>query len=441
MNVQPKIRKILAKPKKSIVFALILCLVAAGVIYAYQVSQEKAAVPKNSKATVKKGDIESTIEANGTAELETVELTYEVGGIVKDIPVKVGDKVKAGEVIARLDAEDFQLEQQSKKASVQEAKIKLESAQTNYREAVRSAKEKLETAELEYKPMEEAPELYTQQELKLKKAEVATAQADYQAAVKNTSDIKSAKIAVQQANVSLNQAAESLSDTVLTSPVDGTVLYLDAEVGEKISAGTDSDTAFAVVCVGDSVSVSASINELDIAGVKVGQKAEAEFEAVPDTVFSGKVTEIELMPAENSNGIVTYAVKVLLDKPDVGLKDGMTCTLKVITDEKKDVLLLEKDALRGSGDKKYVELAGAGDKTEKRLVTTGISDDTNIEITGGLKEGDQVIINTGVTGSKTGGETKEEEESQENGMPDGMPGGGMPGGGPGGGGMSSGGSR
>ena len=400
--------RIFKSRKRILIILLVFCIGGAGAYYG--LSKDTAPEEQRAEVPVAKGDIKTEVTANGTASLETVELTFQVGGILEEIPVAVGEKVSAGDVIARLEAEDYNLEVQSARANYEAAVVKLDEARYSHDSAVREAEEQLETAGTQYKPMQEAPELFPEQEIALQRIAVEKAKADYERAVADSANIKSAEISIRQAQIALQQAEENAADTVLRSPVAGTVLYIAGEVGEKVTANTDSETAFAVVCVGDAVSVTAQVNELDIPGIMLGQAAEVQFEAVPNEVFTGKVRGIELMPAESGSGIVTYDVRVLLDEPSDKIKNGMTASVSIITDKKEDVLILPQDAVISAGDMTLVEVVSSTGETKRQRVKTGISDGTNIEIVEGLKEGDVVALSVGSSPVSAASERARDED-------------------------------
>jgi len=378
-----------AGSKKVIAFLLLLCAAAAG-IYFYRGFGREERAEEFTKIAVERGDIRSEVTASGEAELQTVELAFELSGIIEEICVSPGDRVKKGDVIARLNADDYELE--LARANYKAAAIKLAEAEESYKNQVADAKQKLETAEVSYEPMEQAPELYTKQEIALQKIELEAARQDYEAAVKDNTAVESAKASLEQAEINLKKAEKDLAATVLKSPVDGTVLQVNYEVGKRVSSDTDS---IAVISVGDTVSVAASINELDVAGVKKGMKAEVEFEAIPGEKFTGTVTGIKPMPEVDSSGIVTYEADITLDGSDERIKSGMTASVTIILEERKNVLLVPSEAVRRAKGGTVVEKIGENGEITEQRVKTGLNDGSNVEIIEGLEEGDTVVVRQG----------------------------------------------
>jgi multidrug efflux pump subunit AcrA (membrane-fusion protein) len=141
--------------------------------------------------------------------------------------------------------------------------------------------------------------------------------------------------------------------------------------------------------------IEARVPEVNIAEVKIGQKASVKFDAYPDNQrFEAEVIEIDPAPI-NIQNIAYYIVKMNLKNPDAGFKYGMGCTIYNETSRKDNVLMIPKGVIEKDGDKKFVTiLTDAKEKTvEKREVQTGLEgDDGMVEIVSGLKEGDQIAM-------------------------------------------------
>ncbi|WP_125185590.1 efflux RND transporter periplasmic adaptor subunit [Desulfofundulus salinus] len=392
----PEKLTVLKNKKTSLIIAAALCLSMAIGLYSFAAGRGEQAVAEEIKeVTVKKGDLKIDLAADGKAELDTVGLSFQINGVIKEIPVQPGDHVKAGDIIARLDAEKYQLELEAARAGYEAARARLAKARDDYNNKLIAAKEKMDNAMLVYQPMSQVPDIFPAQEVALKKLAADSTREAYEAAKKATSDIKMEEAAVAQALVNLKKAEKNLEDTVLRSPVDGTVLYIAGKVGESVSGGGDNaDKQFAVVSTGDSVTVTAQVLELDIAEVAPGQAAEVEFEALPGEIFTGRVGGIEALPVTDASGIVAYEVSVLLDKPDARIKHGMTGTVSFIIEQKKDVLIIPNAAVKRVDGATVVEMYNEAGEIVTRKVKTGFTDGRNVEVIEGLKQGDKIIIRT-----------------------------------------------
>jgi len=222
--------------------------------------------------------------------------------------------------------------------------------------------------------------------------------------------LRSAQILVEQQQTALVQAKDKLKDYYLYAPFSGELSQIEVSVGDDISAGTTIG-----VLVTDEKIAEITLNEIDLAKVQLGDTAILTFDALPDSTISGKVIEIDPVGVE-SQGVVSYTVKLSLDTTDNRLKPGMTVDAEIIVDSKQDVLLVPNSALKSQNDSYYVELVAPQEITNlanlkspvalkqvptRQSVKIGLADDTNTEIVSGLKEGDYVVIRTIAPNSTT----------------------------------------
>jgi len=222
-------------------------------------------------------------------------------------------------------------------------------------------------------------------------------------------DIRNSKINITQKENALADAQTTLSNYYLRAPFDGTVAKISVEKGDSVSNGTSVATLITPQQV-----ATLSLNEVDIAKVKVGQKATLTFDAVEDLTITGEVAEVDTIGTV-TQGVATYAVKITFDTQDERIKPGMTVSATIVIDVKTDTLITENNAVKTSSDGKtfFVEMfsvtpSGATDPAGtfssvppiEKTVTIGISNDTETEILSGVKEGDMVVTRT-TTGAQT----------------------------------------
>jgi len=201
------------------------------------------------------------------------------------------------------------------------------------------------------------------------------------------SDYRSATSALSSKQVALNVAQRRLSDTVLTSPIDGIVASGDRDVGEYV---TSADEIFFVM-QGDNLEVSANIPEVDIADVEAAQKIIATLDAFgSDQEFDLVITKIE--PAETIiDGVVYYKTFFEFAELDPRIRPGMTVNLTMVVAEKNNVLTLPRRAITSS--KKTLELEVlSGGRAQPREIEVGLKGDFYVEILSGLKLGEEVIV-------------------------------------------------
>lgn len=219
-----------------------------------------------------------------------------------------------------------------------------------------------------------------------KNLEIAQAQLDLKKEPPRQFEIDAARAQVDQARAALNLAYANLEDTLIKSPLDGTVVKKNYEVGEQTSGVTP-----VLEMIGEStLQIEVDIPESDIAKVKTGQEVEITLDAFTDEdVFSGKVTFVD--PAETIiQEVVYYRVKVQFDKAGETIKPGMTANVIICTNNKKNVLFVPARAIKTDNGDKYVQVLENGKPVDKQ-VTTGMRGNEGIEITSGLQAGEVVI--------------------------------------------------
>ncbi len=324
----------IAKSKISI--GLII-LVAIGGYFYYKSKTSVVVVPTE---TVRRGSVVET--ASVTGELVPVayaDVSFKSIGIIDEVYVKEGDSVTAGMPIASMDRTILQKQ-------LNEARI-----------AVRVA---------------EANELLTRKTKGLKSEAVLVK-----------------KLTAEQARETVAGLIAQVKEGILYAPLDGTLVSLDARVGETVTTGK---IIARVSRPGDFV-IEARVPESDIAKVRSGMQSVVTFDAFKTTEkFNAEVTDIDTA-ATVLQGVVSYVVKFRLSTIDDRLKEGMTANIDIETAKREGVLTVPFRALFKSGGMTFAEVKRSDASFEKVEVTTGLEGDEGvIEILSGLKEGDEVTI-------------------------------------------------
>jgi len=219
-------------------------------------------------------------------------------------------------------------------------------------------------------------------------------------------DIRAKRVAVEAREDALATARENLADTELRAPFAGVVAKIDAEVGDSASA----NASLAVLVTKQKIA-EITLNEVDVVKIKEGQGVTLTFDAVPDLAMTGQVMEVDAVGTTNQ-GVVTYAVKIAFGADDARVKTAMSVTADVVTDEKHDVLLVPNAAVKSANNEHFVETASresvraaaqvreaiAPSAVMRQEVQIGLSNDDYTEVTGGLAEGDVVVVRTLSTG-------------------------------------------
>ncbi len=225
----------------------------------------------------------------------------------------------------------------------------------------------------------------------------------------DTLDIQARQLVIKQRENDLTQARSDYADSIVTAPFDGTVATLNADIGTTVTSGVSLGSI-----ITDKQVAKISLNEVDVAKLSLGQTAKLSFDAVDGLIASSSVAEIDTLGTA-SQGVVTYTVKLLFALSDPRVKPGMSVTADIVSNNKEGVLLVPLSAIMQDKVGTFVEVATEKNLSlssstrklatkpvfEKRIVTTGISNDRFTEIVSGVSQGDIVIITKKGIVSKT----------------------------------------
>jgi len=202
------------------------------------------------------------------------------------------------------------------------------------------------------------------------------------------------KLDIRSAELSVQSKQDAYNDCFVYAPFDGIIATLTAKVGE--SSGSSIGTLITEQKV-----VAISLNEVDIATVKLGQKTMLTFDAIEGLSIEGVVSEIDSVGTVSS-GVVTYGVKISFDSDDERIKTGMSANIEIITESKKNILVVSSSAVKTKNGISYIEMLNPSSGLPVRKeIEIGISDDTLTEIISGLNEGDEVILKTATSSSSS----------------------------------------
>ncbi|PKO73308.1 MAG: efflux RND transporter periplasmic adaptor subunit [Betaproteobacteria bacterium HGW-Betaproteobacteria-17] len=348
---------------------LVIVIAAAG---GWWSSQGKPAESQYRTATVDRGDISAQVSANGTLNpVVLVNVGTQVSGTVRRIEADFNQQVKAGQVLAELDPALFQ-------AALAQSSANLANAQAQLALAEANAARMRTLFGQEYVSRQE-----------LDQAQAAREQA-------------MAQVRVARAQVTRDQT--NLGFTVIRSPVDGTVINRQVDVGQTVAASFQTPTLFQIGKDLTRMQIDSTVSEADIGQVKVGQPVKFLVDAFPDANYTGSVRQVRLN-ARTEQNVVTYNVVVDVANPDLALMPGMTANLRVEVETRPDVLRVPTAALRfrppvdpaaeraSTPRGAAVHVLGADGQPVRVAVRTGISDKAYTEIVSGeLKPGDAVIV-------------------------------------------------
>jgi len=406
---------------------LILCLALTGAIACtpFGGDQEEAS-PQEVK--VVRGDLIVSVSGSGNIVVSNkANLTFGSSGKIAKIYVEEGDEVDEGDILAKLDTDYLELALTQAQVALTGQEIAVSQAEINVTKA-EIALEKAEDAwldtesagnkvkrlkrslewELENDP-EDTEKIRAIQE-DLREAwdnffRVASDSTDAREVTAKEIEVELAKQSVeqmkhslQQSQQALEQAQKDLSEATITAPFNGVVASVDADEGDSVSA------TMTIINLIDltSMELEVEVDEIDIAEVKLGQRAIIEVDALPALQLEGEVKSISTLSIE-AGGLVLYEVTIGFDVPQgYNLKIGMSAIADIILDERNNVLLVPSRAISQDSQGKPVVKVMVDEEIEERPVVTGISDGFDTEIVDGLSEGDVVVIETKVKPSAPG---------------------------------------
>lgn len=321
---------------------------------------------------VSRGNLTTTV--NGSGNLEAVKnrtLSFRTSGQIQAVDVIEGQTVKKGDRLASLTANTFVL-------NVAQAEV----AYTQAEVGVTQAAVAVQSAEFNVKQAEEQHRIYSSN---LNKDQLELARAQVEAA-KQSLDL--AYKSLQLAEQSLDEANRQLGEINLIAPFDGIVAQWYVKEGDIVSPAVPA----AVVLDSSAMQFEIQIDEIDVVDVKPGQAVKIELDALPGPVLEGTVASISDLPSAQS-GVIVYDTRITFSVPEgQGLKVGMSASADIVIATRENVLLVPDRALSKNEAGENVVTVRIDGTDQAKVVTTGISDGLQTEITGGLKEGDTVVV-------------------------------------------------
>lgn len=434
------------------VIGVALLLVVALIVWTIRGTGSEPAASAQT-VSVDTGDVTASVSANGNvAAGTTANVDFQgTGGVVTDILVASGDKVRKGQVLARVDATSAEqalasaivqleaarasystatqgqtsAESQRDERSIEQSRVSLQSARTSLRSAQQSlsltrkqqnaAVKRAEDAgdatavalakESRASALLQAREQVTSARQQVRSAEASLSSTQASVAVNRQAprqgEVAQAQAQIDSAQIGVDEARTALDQTKLRAPVAGRVAQVNGVVGESsttgasTSTGTTSSTSttdtsgFIVLTNNNDLQVTADVAEADIADIEVGQAATVTLSA-SGTEIPGTVTAVDAIETVTNN-VVEYGVTVSLDET-TGVKLGQSTQVVITTGSKTGVLRVSSSALTTIGQRTTATVQGDGGTTSVVEVVTGLAGDGFTEILSGLSEGDEVEL-------------------------------------------------
>jgi len=281
--------------------------------------------------------------------------------------------------------------QESAAASVASANVALQQLQGELAkagaDAVRSARQALQSAE---RTLQQGKVTGEQSVRTAQSALTSALAAEEPVEGQDGGDRTAAEAAIAAAQTGVEVAQQAVADTELVSPIPGIVGTVSYVVGEAaVSTGTQGGIT---VLPDGPLEVVADFAESDAAGIDVGAPATVTFDALAGEQAEGSVIAVDPVATTSASGLITYSVRVQVVDPPDAVREGMTASVSVLVDEVTDALIVPQGAITGSGDRASVLVQGPDGTAERTSVTVGLQGDAGTEVTGGLAEGDVLVI-------------------------------------------------
>jgi len=213
-------------------------------------------------------------------------------------------------------------------------------------------------------------------------------------------EIKSKELSVQQKENSLLSVQQEYNNHSIRASFDGIISGFNLAIGDSITTGTVISNLITTQKIAE-----ITLNEIEAAQIELDQKAILKFDALEDLSIEGQIIEIDAI-GNVSSGVVSYGIKIGFDIEDEKIKPGMSVDAEIVIDSCEDALLIPAEAIKEMGDKKIVSVLVEGEP-QPIMVTTGLTDEITTEITEGLTDGDEIILQGSGSGNIINSGTRE----------------------------------
>ncbi|HEV8448042.1 MAG TPA: efflux RND transporter periplasmic adaptor subunit [Gemmatimonadaceae bacterium] len=397
--------------KKSKIAIGVVALAGLVSVFAFSASKRGNKAVEVRIEPVQKRDLIASVTASGQVRPQTkVDVASDVSGKITKLAVKEGQMVKRGDLLLQIDPTQAQAAVERAEAVLASSKAQLTQSQANLEQAQKSYDRSAQIKKAN-------AQLISDEQLEQLKTAV-----DVNAAL-----VDAAKHAVDQAVAGVNDTKSSLDKTTIYAPMSGQITRLDVEQGETAIQGTLNKDAATLLTISDMsvLETRVKVDETDVARIAVGDSAQIQLDAFPDTTFLGRVTRISNSSVKGTSATTTtdqavdYEVTIQLLNAPRDTRPDFSATAKVITDKKTHVLSVpiialtvrENQALQqgdtavglgktkpakevGKKDVEGVFVVGTDNKVTFRPVKVGIAGEKHFEILDGVKEGDRIVAGT-----------------------------------------------
>jgi macrolide-specific efflux system membrane fusion protein len=374
-----------------------LGLVALGAVAKWQFFPA-AQPPSFVTATATTTDLQDTVLATGTLQaFKQVSVGAQVSGQVKVLHVALGDKVKAGQLIAEIDSVPQQNTQRNAEAALANVQAQLRAQQATQAQTALA--------------LQRQKELFAADAGS--RADLESAQAANDLALANVDGLKAQ---ILQAQVTVDTAKVNMGYTRIVAPIDGQVVAIVTQQGQTVNANQSTPTIIKLAQT-ETMTVKTQISEADVTRVKIGQKVYFTILGEPDKRYTATLRSIEPAPdsiltdtttsttSSTTSTAIYYNGLFDAPNPDGKLRISMTAQVQIVRADAPGALTIPATALgpRGKDGSYIVRVVGADGQAQPRSIKVGLNTNVSVQVLEGLSEGDKVVIGDAATApSKTG---------------------------------------
>jgi RND family efflux transporter MFP subunit len=360
---------------KYIILVIVVIIIAGGLIFYFVSKKGTSEKTRSETFIVKKGNVTFFTEQTGIVKAQVgaiVKVGTRATGTLIHLKYQVGDYVKKGELIAKIDDREIVANIGNNQALIEEQKRDLESKVAQYEYAKVNYEREARLLEKEFTTKDSVDKAKREMDVALAQVELGKAK-------------------VKEAVEKLKALEVSLSYTKIYAPISGYVSTVSTQEGETVVSGFSAAILITIIDP-SKLEMWIYVDETDIGRTKTGVKVEYWVDTYRDKRFSGKISMIYPQP-EIKDNIVYYLAIVKIDPKDSELlRPEMTTHVRIIVEEKINVFVVPNNAVRFEEGKNVVYISRGKEKPERRTVTPGIRDDRYTEIISGLAEGEQIFV-------------------------------------------------
>jgi len=380
---------------KKVLIIVVALILAAGGFFAYKKFFPEPSIKVLETARVEKGNIRGVLVATGIIKPRVgavVRIGTRATGTITEIRVRVGDRVKRGQLIAIIDDREIRQAIKQQKAALLSTQGSLLQIELTYPKRIREAKANYEYAKISYEREIKlfAHEFTTKDAVDRAKSQFKALEANLKRLQNEyKTQLKIARANIESHEALLRQHEIRLTYTKIYTPIDGVVSDITAQEGETIVAGLQAANLVTVLNP-ESLEMRIYIDETDIGRVRTGQIVEYYVDTFPQKTFHGSIDNIYPQPVVKDNIVYYLAIVKILRHDAKFLMPEMTAHVRIIFDERSNILAVPNAAIRFERGRQVAYRVLGPDNVQKVELKIGIRGEDMTEIVDGLNEGDEV---------------------------------------------------